>query len=78
MKTININGSDYDFDALSDNAKAQFQCLQFVDSELVRLGMKTAVLKTARQAYANALNKELQAPNRSNAQLLVGDTIQLG
>lgn len=78
MQTIKINGKDYDLATLSDNAKAQLQCLQFVDAELARLGMQTAVLKTARQAYANALNRDLEANAGSPVQQLKGDTIQLG
>ena len=77
MKMIKINGIDHDFDALSDNAKAQLQCLQFVDAELTRLGMQTAVLKTARLGYANALNQALQTPTDLLAQQLAGDTIKL-
>ena len=47
------------FDTLSDDAKAQLQSLQFVDPELARLQAQTAVLQTARMAYAKALNEAL-------------------
>ena len=61
MPTIKIDDKDYDFDQLSDNAKAQLASLQFVDAELQRLNAQTAVLQTARMAYAKALNDALPA-----------------
>lgn len=59
MPTIKIDDKEYDFDQLSDNAKAQLASLQFVDAELQRLKSQTAVLQTARRAYAKALNDAL-------------------
>jgi hypothetical protein len=50
-------------------ARAQLQSLQFVDGELARLQAQTAVLQTARAAYAKALNAALPA-------LLAGDTMK--
>ena len=65
MPTITI-----DLDTLSDEARAQLQSLQFVDAELARLQAQTAVLQTARMAYAKALNEALPSP-------FAGDTIKL-
>ena len=59
MPIIKIDNRDYDLDTLSDEAKAQLQSLQFVDSELARLQAQTAVLQTARMAYAKALQAAL-------------------
>lgn len=81
MKMIKIDGKDYDLDTLPDDAKAQLQCIQYVDAELVRLGMQTAVFKTARVGYLKALNQVLQAkqtPADPVAQMLKGDTFKLG
>ena len=61
MPIIKIDDKDYDFDQLSDNAKAQLASLQFVDAELQRLAAQTAVLQTARLAYAKALGEALPA-----------------
>ena len=61
MPIIKIDNKDYDTDTLSDEAKAQLQSLQFVDQELARLQAQTAVLQTARIAYAKALNDALGA-----------------
>ena len=59
MPTITVDNHDYDLDALSDEARAQLQSLQFVDAELARLQAQAAVLQTARMAYAKALNEAL-------------------
>ena len=59
MPTITIDNRDYDLDTLSDEAKAQLQSLQFVDSELARLQAQAAVLQTARMAYSKALQAAL-------------------
>jgi hypothetical protein len=61
MPIIKIDDKDYDFDQLSDNAKAQLASLQFVDAELQRIAAQTAVLQTARMAYAKALSEALPA-----------------
>ena len=65
MPNITIDNKDYDFDTLSDEAKAQIISLQFVDAELQRLNAKAAALQTARAAYAKALN-EILAQGQAN------------
>ena len=59
MPAIKIDNRDYDLDTLSEEARAQLQSLQFVDSELARLQAQAAVLQTARMAYAKALQEAL-------------------
>lgn len=59
MTTIKINNKDYDFDKLSDEAKAQLVSMQFCDQELQRLQAQAAAYQTARMAYAKALNEAL-------------------
>ena len=61
MPTITIDSKKYDYDTLSNEAKAQLSSLQFVDSELARLQAKAAALQTARMAYAKALGEALPA-----------------
>lgn len=60
MPMIKIDNQEYDTETLSADAKAQLQCLQFVEAELARLAAKTAVYQTARVGYLNALKKALQ------------------
>ena len=59
MSTVTIDNRTYELDTLSDEAKAQLQSLQFVDSELQRLQAQVAVFQTARAAYAKALQAVL-------------------
>ena len=66
MPTIKIDDQEYDFDQLSDNAKAQLASLRFVDAELQRVSAQTAVLQTARMAYAKALSDALAATTALN------------
>lgn len=61
MPIITIDNKEYEFDNLSDNAKAQLQNLQYVDGELSRLKAMGAVLQTARIAYSKALNETLSS-----------------
>ncbi len=42
MPTIKIDNQDYDLDTLSIEAKAQLQSLQFCDSELIRLCLRSS------------------------------------
>ncbi len=59
MATITIDNQAYEFESLSDEAKAQLVSLQFCDAELQRLQAQAAVLQTARVAYGNALKATL-------------------
>ena len=61
MPIIKIDDKDYELDTLSDDCKAQLAMVQFVDAELQRLNAQTAVLQTARNTYAKALNEALAA-----------------
>ena len=70
MTTITIDNKQYDLESLSDDAKAQLDSIQFVDSELARLQAKAAALQTASLAYSKALLAALPAIGGS-------DTIKL-
>ena len=59
MTTITIDNVEYDFESLSNEAKAQLVSLQFCDGELQRLQAQAAAIQTARMAYAKALNEAL-------------------
>jgi septal ring factor EnvC (AmiA/AmiB activator) len=61
MAKITIDEKEYETDDMSDEAKAQLQSLQFVDNEIAREQAKIATLQTARNAYAQALQKELES-----------------
>ena len=72
MPMVTIDGKEYDFDTLSEEAQNQFKSLPFVDSELARLNAHNAVLQTARIAYSRALQDALHAVNA-----LSGDSITI-
>jgi hypothetical protein len=59
MQSIKIDNKEYDLDTLSEESKAQLASIQFVEQELVRLQAKVAALRTAKNAYLQALQKSL-------------------
>ena len=62
---IVIDNVEYDSEALSPEALAQVQSIQFVDTEVVRLQGRVAAMNTARMAYSAAL-QELLSSESSN------------
>jgi len=73
MPTIKIDDQEYDVDTLSEEAKAQVISLQFCDQEIARLQAQTAAFRTARLAYAKALQAALPVAPVAPA----GDTLKL-
>ena len=61
MPLIKINGNDYEFDTLPEQAKEQLNMLRFVDAELQRLKARTAALQMARNSYGRVLLAALPA-----------------
>ena len=61
MAKITIDNKEYDSDLFSENAKLQFNSLQFVQAEINRLQSLLAVAKTAQVAYTNALKNEIES-----------------
>ena len=59
MATLTIDGKEYDTEQLSDAAKAQVTNVQIVDQRIAQLRQELAIMQTARNAYANALQAEL-------------------
>lgn len=55
MANVTIDGTDYDLDEMSDNAKAQLESLVAVDKKIGEVQQDMAILQTARNAYAVAL-----------------------
>jgi len=52
---LNINGTNYATDRLTEAAKMQIANIQVVDGEIARLNQQLAIAQTARAAYAAAL-----------------------
>ena len=55
MPIIKINEVDYETNDFSDAAKTELSMVQYVDNRLADLQAQTAVLQTARAAYATKL-----------------------
>jgi hypothetical protein len=59
MGNIVIDGTSYETDDLTDNAKAQVASLQFNEAHMNSLRNQLAIADTARMAYTAALKVEL-------------------
>ena len=59
MAKITIDGKEYETDALSDEAKANIQNVQFCEQKMAELKRELAIVQTARNAYAAALKGAL-------------------
>jgi hypothetical protein len=57
-KTINIDGTPYELDRLSQSARDTIASLQFVDEQILQSRNELAIADTARIAYTNALKRE--------------------
>ena len=63
MAKVIIDGSEYETDDMSDEAKAQLQNLTYCDRKIADLKNETAVVQTARNAYARSLSQLLSGEN---------------
>jgi flagellin-like hook-associated protein FlgL len=57
--TVNIDGTEYKLDSLSEDARNQLLNIRAVDMEIARLKQLQAIAQTARSAYAAALKRSL-------------------
>ena len=60
MPKLTLDGKEYDTEEMSQEALAQVQSIQFVDSELARVQFNGAALQTAKNAYIRALKTILE------------------
>ena len=75
MANININGEEYDLDALSTTAKDTIASIKYVEMELKKTQLMAAALKTAQNAYTNALLKEIGKTSEDPADLNIPDSV---
>ncbi len=59
MAKVTIDGTEYDTESMSDEAKAQLQNVAFCDRKLSELKNEAAVFQTARNVYARNLSQSL-------------------
>ena len=57
-KTINIDGTPYELDRLSQSARDTIASLQFVEEQIIQTQNELAIADTARLAYTNAIKRE--------------------
>lgn len=62
---LTVDGIEYDFNDLSDTAKAHVANINFVDSQLQQLNNEWAVADTARIGYTHALKSEVEKIDNS-------------
>ncbi|WP_163852277.1 DUF6447 family protein [Pseudooceanicola aestuarii] len=55
MAKITIDGKEYETDTMTDDSRRQLQNVAFCDRKLDELRNETAVIQTARNAYARNL-----------------------
>ena len=60
-RTVTIDGTEYNLADLSDNARQQLANLSAADAEIRRIEAQLAMARTARQASARGLQRELPA-----------------
>ena len=60
---VSIDGKEYTYDDLSENAQAQLANIQFVDAQIQQLNNELAVADTARIGYTQALKNEISEPD---------------
>ncbi|MDG2422300.1 MAG: DUF6447 family protein [Gammaproteobacteria bacterium] len=76
MANITIDGTEYDFDDLSDEVKAQLGSIRFVDAEIQRTKLTLAALQTARNAYGKAVQDVLGEGSAGEEEIeILGDNI---
>ena len=59
MAKVTIDGTEYETDDMSDDAKRQLQNVAYCDRKIEDLKNEAAVMQTARNAYARSLSQQL-------------------
>ena len=59
MGKLTIDGKEYDNDALSEEARDNILNIRFCDGKMADLRREMAMVQTARNAYAGALQGQL-------------------
>ena len=60
MPKFTLDELEFNTEDLSDNGKAQFASLQFLEVQMKKLQSEIAVYQTARNAYIQALKVEVE------------------
>ena len=60
-RTITIDDKQYEFESLSDAAKANIANLRIADQEIARLRTQLALAETARRVFVKGVSENLPA-----------------
>ena len=60
MPKITLDGIEYNSEDLSENGKAQFASLQFLEVQMAKIKSEIAIYQTARNVYVKMLKSELE------------------
>lgn len=64
MAKVTIDGTEYETDNMSDDARRQLQNVVFCDRKMDELRNESSVIQTARNAYAKQLGDALKNDNK--------------
>lgn len=64
MAKVTIDGTEYETDDMSEDARRQLGNVATADRKLEELKNETAMIQTARNAYAQNLAKQLSAEKK--------------
>ena len=67
MAKIKIDGTEYDTDTMSEQARNTLISIRFVDQQIQKKKHELNISKTAQAAYRAALNVELRIPASDNS-----------
>lgn len=67
MAKITIDGTEYETDAMSEQARSTLVSVRFVDQQIQQKNHELNIAKTARAAYAAALKRELGKQSETDA-----------
>lgn len=76
MAKINFNGAEYDLDALSAETRAEFEMLVASEQKMRELQKELAIVQTARNSYAKALQQKLPSEPSTPSSPAIADTIK--
>ena len=74
MADINIDGKEYNTEALSESALNQLGSVQACDQKISQLNVDLAIAQTARSAYASALKAVLLGDEDNGDSISATDT----
>jgi hypothetical protein len=73
MAKITIDGTEYDTDAMSEQARNTLASVRFVDQQIQQKSHELNIAKTAQAAYAAAMKREAPKSGAASDNTTQGD-----